>query len=49
MIGVLVAVAFVMGIFFGVRSCSNNDARILRDRNSKCFEQTQDKGCWGLR
>ncbi len=32
-----------------LQSCTKQESLDRRESNSKCFEQTQDKQCWGLK
>ena len=44
-----VAFGIVMIIIGSVKSCTVMDHTMKKDLNSKCFEQTQDKNCWGIK
>lgn len=39
---------FIIILCLLFRSCAVKNIELTRERASKCFEQTQDKNCWGI-
>lgn len=45
----ILVVIIIACITLGAKSCDHDEAILKRDSQSKCFEQTQDKQCWGIK
>jgi hypothetical protein len=46
---IFLAGCFLLLMLDSVRACAKLDAVSKKDHSSKCFEQTQDKQCWGIK